>query len=339
MLAPGRIVHRRSGWDILIRSLGNFARLKKRGPKSIIPVGRSLAGASVLSRDLRQYVALHYSGSLRRNRSGTNGAPGYWQALPIWLAKKWLPMKPRKRFLRDVVLGQRMLYLAFRIQDDLFDSETKANSLIFASDRLLIDAEAIFARYFPKDSKFWKIYRDCLRTTAESIVEVDRLQKTSRTNPNRLLDCHAKVCSLFKISSAAVCARSKQWRHFPRVSLFCDEMAKAGQIIDDLTDIQEDLERKRYNYAANILYHSVDATGKQGSPMKRIAQGYTLGDGLKRIFREVYRHVAVAQKAIRPLKIPEADRHVSGYKDLVSRIENEFARSRVEAFFGPILGK
>ena len=294
-----------------------------------------------ITKELGKYIAAHYS-SQRRTRKGARNqsVPSYWRALPGWLAKKNFrsntDRRAGNRFLRDVILGQRLLYLAIRIQDDLFDGQVQSRSLIYASDELLIEADEVFSNYFSKDSRFWALYRDCLRTTTQAIVEADRLQKSHRTKPERILKQYAKVCSIFKIGSAAVCARSKRWRDFPQVSRFCDEMAMAGQIIDDLTDVQEDLVRKRFNYAANIFYRSTSA-GKAPNVMQRISQGYLTGNGLEKIFREVQTHVSKARKAIKSLRIPEADAHLSRYEALVREIQDEFSRRRVNAFFGALL--
>jgi len=239
------------------------------------------------------------------------------------LASKWLkaplPNRPRITFLNDIILGQRMLYLAIRIQDDLFDGHTKAPSLIFSSDNLLIEAESLFSRHFPKDSRFWTEYRNCLRATTCSIVEADEAERSARTDASTLLDLHAKVCSVFKIGSIAVCARSANWIHKRTVSLFCDEMAKAGQIVDDLADLEEDLSRNRNNYVAKRLDHS------------------NTRDALRDIFGEIYSHVDRAAALIKRLNLQQGDAFMSGYRALITRIEAQVIRSRIDSLFGPLL--
>jgi len=247
----------------------------------------------------------------------------YWRALPEMLAEKLLARRlsarSRRKFLRDVIKGQRMLYMALRIHDDIFDRHVANPSLIFASDLFLIEAELLFSKHLPKNSKFWEVYRKSLRTTIHSIVEADKEQNSFQGDPERLLDRYAHICAIFKVGSAAVCGMSGQWNQFATAASFCDEMAKAGQIVDDFVDLQEDIGRNRYNYVAKRIF--------------RLAKG----DWVRQIFQDVYFHTEKARRRAMSLRLEPAVRYVSDYERLIQQIQVRIRKSRVDALFRPLI--
>jgi hypothetical protein len=232
--------------------------------------------------------------------------------------------------------AQYLLFRAIRIQDDLFDGHVQSASRIFESDELLFEAEEIVSEFFPRDSKFWETYWSSLRLTTKSIVEVDLLQQKRGTPAIRLLEGYARICAVFKISSAAVCARGKRWKEFAQVSAFCDEMAIAGQIIDDVRDIGEDLQRKRYNYVVNVLYRTGAKKELLGDTSAVVAQNLFQGSGTTRVFLEIRNHLNAAQRAIHPLKLPEATEFLFRYRSEVDTFERSLDATRTQFAFGDL---
>ena len=230
----------------------------------------------------------------------------YWKILPAALFDKFHIEIRRSLiphgFLHDIQWGQYCLYLFIRFQDDVFDGQASDPALIYASDQCLLEADRIFAKYFPPRSWFWKEYRKILICTTQSIVEVDAKQRLPASRSDELLEGYARVSSILKVGSIALCAVVKQQRAYRHVSRFCDEMAKAGQIMDDLRDLDEDLLQKRYNYVANLLRRSSKQMPAQLRANVRL-NNLRLLAVMEQISAEIEKHLQEASAAIEPLQI------------------------------------
>jgi geranylgeranyl pyrophosphate synthase len=245
----------------------------------------------------------------------------YWRVLPVALRTRFrsgTARKPiRRKFLHDVQWAQYCLFLCIRFQDDVFDGQNRDAATIFASDQCLLEADRVFAKYFSPRSWFWREYRESFRLTTQSIVEVDALQRKSTSRPDELLDGYARVSSILKIGSAAVCAKLHQKSAYKRVSRFCDELAKAGQIMDDIHDLEEDLGRKRFNYMANVLRRSEKKMPKRARSNELLNQLRILAT-MEKIYDEARTHVSRASAAIYPLEIPGMKKYLAHYHSSIS---------------------
>lgn len=213
-----------------------------------------------------------YHRSLDREFRSFRGRPypwtdmPYWRILPVMLARGLsreggAGSMPRG-FLRDVRWGQYCLYLGIRFQDDLFDGQAGDRVAVYAADVCFAEAGRVFSRYLATDPWFWRVYHNSLHRTAASIVAVDGLQRRRRPCGSDLLNGYADVAAILAVGTAAACAVFERRDLFPRLSRFCREMAKAGQILDDLLDIQEDLQRGRRNFAALLSPPGIGHGGK-----------------------------------------------------------------------------
>jgi hypothetical protein len=185
-------------------------------------------------------------------------------------------------------------------------------------------------------SPFWKIYRDCLQQSTRAITQVDRLQRSAHTKGEKLLEEYAAVSSIFKVASAAICFRVHQMKDFAYLTRFADELAKASQILDDFEDVVEDLERKRFNYAAIVLLRGAVQKITQCDPIKLIAESLLFKKGPRDILDEVRQHLKRAQKVVEPLGIAEIKEYLTGYEAVLDRLESDFHGERVKLFFSRI---
>ena len=133
-----------------------------------------------------------------------------------------------------------------------------------------------------------------------------------------------------------MCLLARQPRTRSALSRFGDEMAIAGQIIDDLEDLDEDLARGRFNYVAQRL---LSAPGPQESAAARVAAELVLGDGGTRILAEVRRHLLAAEDALRSVDCPAADEEVRSSLRSLDRLQTQIHRRSVELALGPALGR
>jgi hypothetical protein len=287
---------------------------------------------------IRSFLKTYFR-TLERSSKRDRNSPYPWTRLPSWrvlplvLERRYRRGSPRGRvpegFLADVLWGQYCLYLFIRFQDDLFDGQSHSPVAVYAADQCLFEAERIFSRHIPGRSWFWEVYRRSLRVTTQSIVEVDRLQQNTNTRPEHLLDGYARTGEILKVGSAAVCAVMSPKRAFRAVSLFSDEMAKAGQIMDDLQDLGEDLGRGRYNYVAAVI------RTLQGEGRHDVTQGEAFLDALlylsarERAFVQARRHLSLASDVIQGLGLPGMKKYIAEYGKALAIAESHRTGVRV----------
>ena len=286
-------------------------------------------------RDLTTYLEARHS--RRRSSHPKAQAEPYWVALPQWLRNS-----PRfggrrrvdSRFFSDVTLGQYCLFLFARLHDDVVDGHDGSLSLVYVGDDLLIESQRYFAKHVD-NSAFWRLFRDCVGSSIRAAIDVDARQRRPGAMHRKSLTLYARMCALLKVGTAAMCVKYDRMRDFPRLSTFADELAIAGQILDDVLDLQQDLAQGRFTFAANCL--SLDLAANDGDIGTRITRSVLLEDGLGSVATHIERHVERAARAIQPLAIPEATAHIEGRRRELQAFEASVHRARVEHLLGPLV--
>ncbi len=292
---------------------------------------------SVMRRDLRAVLrlSLHQSVHAPRLHSRRYDQP-YWILLPFWLAEHYRRCRMaaafERGFLNDILWGQYCMFAFIRLQDDLFDGQTDRTSLIYASDMFLVESERIFSKYFPKVSPFWCMYRNCIRGTLLSIVLGDTMERTPASNPGKLLEAHGATAAICGVASAAVCFRAGDIGTIKRVSRYSSEMMKAGAILDDLQDMEEDIGRAHFNYATTFFVRNV----RTGTRRTSVAHGPAglRRDGLSRLFREVHYHLDRAEIAMQCFAVPAAVGYLHSYRASVVTAETRLRRMSDSTMIG-----
>lgn len=265
----------------------------------------------------------------------------YWAVLPWLLWRQHAGDQDDRGFLCDAVWGQQCLFLLIRIQDDLFDGQASDLSLVFASDQFAIEAERVFSGHFARSSSFWDVFRTALTNTTRTILEVDRLQRCFEGPPDRLLAGYAAVASIFKVGTAAVCIRFGKQRDLRALGRFADEMAMAGQILDDLEDVADDWRRQRFNYVARVLLRSdggPSELSRSERRLKGVVEDIYLGEGAETVMGLVKRHLTRAAAALEAVDFPGAHRYMKSSIDGLSELRAAFHRAQVRHFLGPLVG-
>jgi hypothetical protein len=265
------------------------------------------------------------------------GAERFWTELPRWLTadRRFAGSKHiDRRWLSDILWAQYCVFLFVRIHDDLFDGQARTPSLLFVADALLLESQRTLAKHFPH-GPFWPLFRKCLEATIHGIMEVDARQQRPGAMNERSLALYADVSAIFKIGSAAVCVRSGRMREFRRLSVFADEIAIAGQILDDVLDVQEDLARARYNFAANQLLAGDGVTPHDRAA--RLAQSVLFDDGAGRLLDVAGKHLDRAAAAIAPLRLAPASEYVGTFRRSLDEFRRRIHYARVEHVFRSVM--
>lgn len=271
-----------------------------------------------IRRDLQRYM--------RRLSRGTGGSgpcvnrsqsQPYWSLFPTWLAGKYNLKKAdtiSESVLDEILWAQHCVFLSLRIKDDLLDGQGITSLLFLAADQFLAEAGDILFRHLRQSKRFWDIYTGNLRETVQAFWEVDAMQQRRRVSLRQMRAGYARVSSIFKIGSAAICCLADRERDFSSVEEAADELAIAGQIFDDFRDIHEDLRRGRLNYAARfILGSSTQAGTDPANAVNLIGERLLYSGRVAGLFDEVIGHVETARRTLAPHKLPEAECYFSEY--------------------------
>ena len=290
----------------------------------------SMAWPRPLRVELNKYVHSRRIQLLRRG-----GAPlPYWVLLPNWLLQSYRPKSSRRdrNFLNDVLWGQFCLYLSVRIKDDLFDQFANIGSLVFVAELLQLEAMRTFSSHIPPRSAFWGIYFDSFRRTVEAIVRADDLQRIRAGSAETLLKEYTGS-AIFKIGAAAVCFHFRKYKDYRRAALFCDEMSIAGQLFDDLEDLDADWRRKRSNSTVQLMLgNGKHAFARRASTM-HVVKRELLKGGFDRILQMVLQRIDRAEQALVPIcsKVPLPE--LRNYRRSIERMRRVLHRASVRLFF------
>ena len=271
----------------------------------------------------------------RRSGNDQNMEP-YWLLVPGWLAGMYRKKNRRlpldRRFLKDVIWAQYCLFLAIKIHDDLFDRHVDRPALLWAGDEFLLESQRVLLGHFAQSPRFWKYYHSAIRTTIQTIQDVDACQIQSRLHYRKVVQLYAAGYAVCKIATYAVCLRANRMNDFQKISVFFDHMAIVGQTIDDFQDMVEDARRERINAAAAFILRS-DASSLQGT-LEKIAYNFVFTDASQRLFNLLQQHIERAEKSIRSLNLPALLRFVDSYKSSVKRLADHVHTQRVKFIFG-----
>jgi len=288
-----------------------------------------------LCTEFRSYWCNLRSARCQRGEPRPSAPTTYWLLLPGWLASRYEVASPAARriavgLLPEVIWGQYTLFIAIRIQDDLFDGQTGSHALVFASGLFLVESARRFAAVCGDVPGFWQLYGESLGKTTRGILETDLLQKAGECPVDSLLLKYAEVSSIFKVGSAALCMLAGRFDEFGYVSRFCDEMAKVSQIFDDLEDVLEDLGRGRSNYVARCI-------GLRSTPP---LSGEQIEDVLEKwlrdesaqvcLLREIRKYIAAAEESITPLELPGAGTYILRQRRAVDALEEILSPASAE---------
>jgi hypothetical protein len=179
----------------------------------------------------------------------------YWMYLPFWILSDTGARRAKRHrpdIAAELVWAQLCLFYVFRLQDDVFDDPGRPAELLFVANAFLDEASATFRAHFHAEHPFWRTYRQVLRRSSDGMIAVREHERGGGTaashahairavNGILLLGAHAAA----SMASAPIAARD--------IDAYGGAMGLGGQLIDDLTDLQDDLQEGRLNLAARIM--------------------------------------------------------------------------------------
>jgi len=293
---------------------------------------------------LEEYLELGRIGDAGHSSTGpkVSAEDPFWLRLPNLLAQKYhgqgFEGGQAISWLADLLWGQWCLFLSFRLQDDLFDQDAENPALILVSSLLRLESEAAFQSLFETDPRFWDVFRDCQKATYEAAAEIDRLQATQEETGDEILNLYAQASSVFRVGGLAVCLKSGEVGDLEAVRQLYDHLAIAGQIVDDLMDLEEDLDRNRHSYAVNkILRTSAESTSRGGNLRQGLVRNLIYGRGSEALIEAIREQLVAARAELEKLELPDEESLVRKFTDGLDQLEQALHRLRVDVVLGPLL--
>jgi hypothetical protein len=236
--------------------------------------------------------------------------------------------------LSDAIFAQACLGLLVRIHDDRADGAADDPILPVVAHQLHIEAERALARHLSGDAAFWEYFRGALEETAWNAVRVAEWQRNPRTDPKKLQRGYAAQAAILSVGSAAVCHAAGRTDLLPEVRRFGAAMTVAGQVLDDVRDLGEDLAQGKVNLAANLLLRAAERAGVPAElTVETLAESAVRSGGFQDILNLVARQLIRAKAAVRRLELPEAVALVERYQAWPAAMRERIHRRRVDAFF------
>jgi hypothetical protein len=231
-----------------------------------------------------------------------------------------------------VLWGQYCVFLSVRIHDDLLDGQLPKSNLIFVADDLLLESQRAFAAQVNTVS-FRALFERHLRTTLRAIIAVDALQTRPGGMTRATLRLHSRVSAIFNLATAAACLACRRPAMIRRFESVYANLAVAGQLLDDLSDVEEDLARRRHNFVANVLggRRSLGA-GRQSH--QRIFRAVFRDNAIDDVLALARAYVVRAAAGAVEAKIAEIDTYLEMYLAEIERRRDAVHRARVAHVFG-----
>jgi len=131
--------------------------------------------------------------------------------------------------------------------------------------------------------------------------------------------------------SVAVCIKRDRMRDYKRIQYFADHLAIGSQILDDFKDIEEDLKRRRFNYAINMIHRAgAKNSRKQRVTLKNVARTLLFTSVGTDLLAEVQKHFKRAFKTLEPFKMKEAKELSQAYHRSVNHMRDNLLHHRLK---------
>lgn len=227
----------------------------------------------------------------------------YWIILPALLQASFSRQEKENpgadSFLGDVLWGQYCIFLATRILDDIVDRDLSRSTFQAISRKFESEASRVFRRCLGGHSEFRRYYLQCVVSAKDAHKRVGRLDGPMVRVSKRTLEAEYKTVSgIFKIGSAAVCARFGKFHDLKGIEVALEQLAVIGQISDDLMDLEEDLAGGRLNYVARYFLRSRSVRSVSSSQIwQQILSSLHFTDAASRLCLELNHHLFLASEA------------------------------------------
>lgn len=216
----------------------------------------------------------------------------YWLLIPEWLAVG------EHEGLSDILWAQYCLYCLLRCQDDVVDGDSRKLHLTVAANLLVVEAASTLRQVVRPTSPFWPWHDEALAATSCALIELDARQSSPARDGHGDLALYARLSRCLTLATRAI-HLDRGAEDWSRWSTLLDHLAVAGQILDDFHDLETDLRRGKYNFAAWFLTRPVLASTVEAVEAI-IASNVATTDRLHGLFGCVHAQLDAAAALLHP---------------------------------------
>jgi len=189
-------------------------------------------------------------------------------------------------------------YLYVRVHDDRLDDNVgDADVAMFLADSFLVRHQVLIARHVGNDPRFWELFESVAHGYADAmLLERQALRPESHYDAS-VFDLVLARSQPLVLPGAALLSATGRWDLVEPLQSFVHHAVRAGQLVDDLTDCLQDLQRGRYTWVLRRL------GGEQGQEM---VLGRLIGSGIDEIVEDVMADLDQAAVLAQAMSMPDA---------------------------------
>ena len=198
---------------------------------------------------------------------------------PSWVSSAVDHGADRGRRLADLVEAAVTGYLYVRVHDDRLDDNVgDADLAMFLADSFLIRHQVLIVRHVGDDPRFWALFESVAQRYADAMLVERQALRLGSHYDAAVFDLVLARSQPLVLPGAALLSATDRWELVPPLQSFVHDAVRAGQLVDDLTDCLQDLQRGRYTWVLRRL------GGEQGREM---VLDRLIGSGIDEIVEDV----------------------------------------------------
>jgi hypothetical protein len=200
--------------------------------------------------------------------------------------------------LDDMVEATVTGYLYVRVHDDRLDDDVgDADLAMFLADTFLIRHQTLIARHVGTDPRFWELFQSVADRYADAMLLERRVLRRQAHYDAAVFERVLERSQPLVLPGAALLSVAGRWELLEPLQSFVRHTVRSGQLVDDLMDCLQDLERNRYTWVVRRL------GGEQGS---RAMLDRLIGTGIDEVVNDVFADLESANNAAEAMGMTDA---------------------------------
>jgi hypothetical protein len=275
------------------------------GPENVDPLGSRLRGRLLVLRSrVSPWLVGEFDDLMARMRLLSDPAAlSHPLAQPLVQFPAWVSAAVDhgpgcQDRLDDMVEATVTGYLYVRVHDDRLDDDLgDATLAMFLADSFLIRHQVLMAQHVGTDPRFWELFQAVADGYADAmLLERLALKRESRYD-STVFDAVLNRSQPLVLPGAALLSVADRWELLPELQAFVRYTVRSGQLVDDLMDCLQDLQRNRYTWVVRRL------GGEQG---RQVMLDRLVGTGVDEVVNDVVADLDSARAAAEAMGMADA---------------------------------
>ena len=217
---------------------------------------------------------------------------------PTWVSRAVDHGSGRDARLADMVEATVTGYLYVRVHDDRLDDDLGNPDLaMFLADTFLIRHQSLIARHVGTDPRFWELFQSMADGYTNAMLLENRALRREAHYDAAVFDRVLDRSQPLVLPGAALLSVAGRWELLEPLQRFVRHTVRSGQLVDDLMDCLQDLERSRYTWVVRRL------GGEQGHD---VMLSRLIGTGVDEVVNDVFADLDSALNAAEAVGMTDA---------------------------------